>query len=72
MLILAPMTSLNGTAAELLEQPPPAATNSVAAIDLSPPKPTIWRDGAGSGFLSQNLTIEAGAAAGMAKLGSHG
>ena len=72
MIILAPMTSLTG-AADLLEQPPPSVTNSVAAIDLSPAKSTIWRDGVGNGFLSssQNLTIEAGAAAGMAKLGSH-
>jgi lipid A 3-O-deacylase len=72
MIILAPMTSLTG-ATDLLEQPPPSVTNSVAAIDLSPAKSTIWRDGVGNGFLSsaQNLTIEAGAAAGMAKLGSH-
>ena len=72
MLILAPMTSLTG-AADLLDQPSPPGTNSVAAIDLSPPKSTIWRDGVGSGFLgsAQDLTIEAGVAAGMARLGSH-
>jgi hypothetical protein len=72
LLILAPMTSLTG-AADLLDQPSPPGTNSVAAIDLSPPKSTIWRDGVGSGFLgsAQDLTIEAGVAAGMASLGSH-
>jgi len=72
MIILAPMTSLTG-ASDLLEQPPPTPTNSVAVVELSPPKSTIWREGVGSGFLgsAQNLTIEAGAAAGMASLGSH-
>jgi len=72
MIVLVQMTSLTG-AADLLEQPPPSATNAVAAIDLSPPKSTIWRDGVGSGFLgtAQDLTIEAGVAAGMARLGSH-
>jgi hypothetical protein len=72
MIVLAPMTSLTG-AADFLQQPPPAVTNTVAVADLSAPKSTIWRDGVGSGFLgsAQNLTVEAGAAAGMAKLGSH-
>ncbi|MGH7971922.1 MAG: acyloxyacyl hydrolase [Limisphaerales bacterium] len=66
------MTSLT-RAADLLQQPPPSVTNTVAVTDLSAPKSTIWQDGVGNGFLrsAQNLTIEAGAAAGMAKLGSH-
>ena len=72
MSILAPLTSLSG-AADLVEQPMPAMTNSVATPELSPPKSTIWRDGVGSGFLgsTKDITIEAGAAAGMARLGSH-
>ncbi len=72
MSILAPLTSLSG-AADLVEQPMPVMTNSVATPELSPPKSTIWRDGVGSGFLgsTKDITIEAGAAAGMARLGSH-
>lgn len=72
MLILAPMTSLTG-AAEISEQSPSSATNDVPVTALSPPKSTIWRDGIGSGFLgsAQDFTIEAGAAAGMARFGSH-
>ena len=72
MIVSASMTSLT-SAADLSEHQPLSATNSVAAINLSPPKSTIWRDGVGNGFLgsAQNLTIESGVAAGMAKLGSH-
>ena len=67
MVILAPVTGLT---ADLSEQPSTTQTNSTA---LSPPRSTIWRDGVGSGFLgsAQDLTIEAGVAAGMASLGSH-
>jgi len=70
MIILAPMTSLTG-AADLLEQPPLAATNSVAVAELSPPKSRIWQNGVGSGFLpsAQDFTVEAGAAAGLACFG---
>ena len=65
------MTSLTG-AADLLDQPPPPATNSVPVADLSPSKSTIWQDGVGRGFVSsaQNLTFEAGWALGMATFGS--
>jgi hypothetical protein len=72
MIVLAPITSLTA-AADFLQQPPPSVTNSLVAANLSAPESTIWRDGVGSGFLgsAQNLTVEAGAAAGMAKLGSH-
>lgn len=72
MIVSASMTSLT-SAADLREHQPPSATNSVAAINLSPPKSTIWRDGVGNGFLgsAQDLTIESGVAVGMAKLGSH-
>ena len=72
LILLAPMTSLTG-AADLTQQPPPTATNSVAVAELTPPKSTIWENGIGSGFVrsAQNFTVEAGAAAGMASLGSH-
>jgi hypothetical protein len=72
LIISAPMTSLTG-AVDLLEQATPSVTNSVAVAGPSPPKSTIWQDGVGSGFLgsAQNLTLEAGVAAGMASLGSH-
>jgi hypothetical protein len=72
MIVLAPMTSLTG-AADLTQQPPTTPTNSVAVAELSPRRSTIWEDGVGSGFLrsAQNFTVEAGAAAGMASLGSH-
>ena len=72
MSILAPLTSLSA-AADLVEQPMPVMTNSVATPELSPPKSTLWRDGVGSGFLgsASDVTIEAGVAAGMARLGSH-
>ena len=55
MIILARMTPL-AHAADVLEPPPPPATSSLAAVDLSPPKSTIWRDGIGSGFLSSALS----------------
>ena len=72
MIIVARMTP-QAHATDVLEQPPQPSTSSLAAVDLSPSKSTIWEDGAGSGFKgsTQNLTIEAGVAAGMAKLGSH-
>ena len=72
MIFLAPMTSLTG-ATDLTQQPSTTETNSVAVAQLGVPKSTIWQDGVGSGFLrsAQNFTIEAGAAAGMASLGSH-
>lgn len=72
VVIVAPMPSVTG-AADLSKQPLPAMTNSVAVPELSAPKSTIWRDGIGSGFLSsaQSVTVEAGVALGMSKLGSH-
>ncbi len=72
MIILAPLAS-HTCAADLWEQQPPSGTNSVAAIDLSPRKSTIWRDEPGNGFLgsARDLTFETGFAAGMASLGSH-
>ena len=59
-------------AAERLEQSPPTGTNSVA-VELSAPQSAVWADGVGRGFVgsAQNLTLEAGAAAGMASFGSH-
>jgi hypothetical protein len=72
MLILGPMTSLCGAADQFEPQPSPS-TNALPTIELSQPKSKIWRDGVGTGFLgsAQDLTIEAGASAGMASLGSH-
>jgi len=72
LIVLAPLTSFTA-AADLLEQPLPAITNSLATPELSPPKSTIWPDGVGNGFLgsAKDVTVEAGAAAGMARLGSH-
>ena len=60
-------------AAEVTAQPPLLTTNSVVLAELSNPKSLIWEDGPGSGFVrsAQNLTVEAGAAAGMATFGSH-
>jgi hypothetical protein len=67
------MTVSVSSAADLSEQPPPAATNSVAVPELSPPKSTIWQGGIGEAFLpsAQTLTVEAGVAPGMATFGSH-
>jgi hypothetical protein len=71
VILLAPITLLT-SAAESLPQPPPPATNSVAVPELSSAKPAVWQEGIGSGFLAsaQNLTLEAGVAAGMATFGS--
>src|SRR5260370_37235625 len=72
VIILTPMTSGTG-AADLSVQPLPAMTNSVAVPELRAPKSTIWQDGIGNGFLSsaKSVTVEAGVALGMSKLGSH-
>lgn len=72
MIVLAPMTLLT-SAADLLEQQHPPATNSLIMADLSPPKSSVWQNGVGNGFLrsAQDFTLEAGVAAGMASFGSH-
>ena len=72
MFVLARIASV-ASAAHLLEQPPPPATNSIAATDLSKSKSKIWEQGVGSGFLrsAQDFTIETGNAAGMRRFGSH-
>ena len=72
MIVLAQITSM-ASAADVLEQPPPPATNSTAATDLRPSNSKIWDEGVGGGFLrsAKDFTIEAGDAAGMKRLGSH-
>jgi len=62
-----------GAGAEVQSQSTVTNSTAESATQLEVVKSSIWRDGVGSGFLgsAQNLTIEAGAAAGMASLGSH-
>lgn len=71
LLLLAPMTTVPG-AASASEPATPAATNSVAVAEFSPPQTTVWENGIGSGFLpsAQSLTLEAGVAQGLAAFGS--
>jgi lipid A 3-O-deacylase len=71
-IIVAPTPSVT-SAAEVPRQPPSPATNSITIPELSAPKSTIWQDGIGNGFSSsaQSVTLEAGVALGMSKLGSH-
>ena len=59
-------------AADLSQPSTSSATNSAAVAELSPPRPSIWEDGIGSGFVSsaQNLTLEAGVGVGMSAFGS--
>lgn len=70
-ILLAPMSGI-ARAAEVPGQPASTTTNSSVLPDLSEPKPTIWEDGVGSGFVrsAQNITVEAGAAFGLAAFGS--
>ncbi len=71
-IIVAPTPSVT-SAAEVPRQPPSPPTNSITIPELSAPKSTIWQDGIGNGFSSsaQSVTLEAGVALGMSKLGSH-
>ena len=69
-IFLAPMTSITG-AADLSQPASASGTNSTTFSELGSPKPAIWQDGIGNGFVSsaQNITLEAGPYIGVATFG---
>src|SRR5258708_38195232 len=71
--LLARTCAIGAAGAEVRTQS--TATNSPAEpkTELQVGKSSIWQDGIGNGFLSsaQSVTVEAGVALGMSKLGSH-
>jgi hypothetical protein len=76
VLTLTVIFSVAGARSSIAAQAPPqtATTNSLAKIaaETVEPKPTIWQNGIGEGFLPcvQDFSIEAGIAPGMATFGS--